>query len=326
MVIKGQDSESGGGAASILKAFLKKQPYNEKHGGKGSESGGRGFGKDKDEIDMVAKMMKGMKGKAKGGGGAGAGAGDDWEKPEVEDTDMAQNMAQLLQAAFMKGAKWGAENANDQWEGWIKEQGGKGAIGKGGRTNRADGVNSSGWEVWKEGKIDDAGGEIGEFHGKLKSFSEKSGFGFIESPDITALGYKDVFVHHAQVMKWKPGQYVTFTAYLNSKGMPQGKNLTPGFRPNGEMEVEGEPVSKGPFVEDNSGGDLGECVGMIKSFNEKTGYGFIACQALTDAGYGDAFLHNNQKQNFQVGQWVKFSCYLTKESKPQAKSLEDAGY
>mmetsp|Transcript_78369 Transcript_78369/g.254615 ORF Transcript_78369/g.254615 Transcript_78369/m.254615 type:complete len:99 (-) Transcript_78369:104-400(-) len=73
---------------------------------------------------------------------------------------------------------------------------------------------------------------------------------------------------------------------------------------------------------DESGGVLGEFMGEIKSFNEMTGYGFISCAGLTTTGYKDIFLHGDQKKGYQVGHKVKFTAFLTKEGKPQAKDLK----
>merc|ERR1712107_493827 len=83
----------------------------------------------------------------------------------------------------------------------------------------------------------------------------------------------------------------------------------------------GKSGSKGPgkFTVDESGGNLGEFVGTIKSFNDKNGYGFITCPEL--GGYGDVFLHGAMKKDFQRGQQVKFTAVLTKDGKPQAKDL-----
>merc|ERR1712187_1053557 len=64
--------------------------------------------------------------------------------------------------------------------------------------------------------------------------------------------------------------------------------------------------SSGKFVIDESGGILGEFVGIIKSFNEATCYGFIECDDIKNMGYQDVFLHGDQKRGYQVGHKVKF--------------------
>merc|ERR1719436_1418064 len=84
----------------------------------------------------------------------------------------------------------------------------------------------------------------------------------------------------------------------------------------------GKGGSNGKFVIDESGGVLGEFVGTIKSFNENKCYGFIECDDIKAQGYQDVFLHGDQKRAYQVGHKVKFTAFLTKDGKPQAKDLK----
>jgi len=77
--------------------------------------------------------------------------------------------------------------------------------------------------------------------------------------------------------------------------------------------------TNGKFVVDDSGGVLGEFVGTIRSFRDV--WGFIDCPDLVPLGHKDAFLHGDMKKNFQVGQKVKFTAFLTAEGKCQAKDL-----
>lgn len=76
-------------------------------------------------------------------------------------------------------------------------------------------------------KTPDVQEELGEYVGTVKSFSAKHGYGFIECAEIKDMGYNDVFVHHQQLGDNQVGSGVSFTAYLNSKGQPQGKDLSP---------------------------------------------------------------------------------------------------
>lgn len=78
----------------------------------------------------------------------------------------------------------------------------------------------------------------------------------------------------------------------------------------------------GTYKVDDSGGELGEFVGTIKSFGEAKNYGFIQCEDIVAAGYGDVFLHGDMKKGYQVGNKVKFTCILNKEGKPHAKDLK----
>merc|ERR1719162_2307279 len=70
--------------------------------------------------------------------------------------------------------------------------------------------------------------------------------------------------------------------------------------------------TSGNFKVDKSGGELGEFTGTIKSFNDRTSYGFIECE---EAGQGDIFLHGDQKKGYRQGHSVKFTCVLNKDGK-----------
>lgn len=110
--------------------------------------------------------------------------------------------------AMMKGA-------------WGGKMGSAGGDGKG----KGDGKSFS------KGARPDEQEALGEFDGTIKSFNPKSGYGFIECEDLRSLGcMNDVFLHHQQLGDHEVGARVRFTAYMNSKGQPQGKDLKPaGF-------------------------------------------------------------------------------------------------
>merc|ERR1712217_963022 len=56
------------------------------------------------------------------------------------------------------------------------------------------------------------------------------------------------------------------------KGMMQNQNM---WQEDKMTQGWQSPGQYGHFNIDNSGGELGECIGQIKSFNDKKGYGFI---------------------------------------------------
>jgi len=69
--------------------------------------------------------------------------------------------------------------------------------------------------------------------------------------------------------------------------------------------------------------DLGQHIGVIKSFNTENGYGFISCADLQEKGYSnDVFLHHNQVGQCRVGDEVFFTVYLNSKGQPQARDLE----
>lgn len=72
---------------------------------------------------------------------------------------------------------------------------------------------------------DESGGILGQFCGTLKSFADSTGYGFIECADLQVMGFPDVFLHHSQKQHYNVGDAVYFTAFLNSKGKPQAKDL-----------------------------------------------------------------------------------------------------
>lgn len=68
--------------------------------------------------------------------------------------------------------------------------------------------------------------DLGEHVGFVKSFNAKNGYGFIECDALKEQGFQnDVFLHHLQLGSFDVGSVVRFSAYLNSKGQPQAKEL-----------------------------------------------------------------------------------------------------
>lgn len=65
------------------------------------------------------------------------------------------------------------------------------------------------------------------YNGRIRSFTETKGFGFIECQETLQLFDRDVFVHRAQMAEAgvKVGQYVTFEVEPNVKGQPQARNV-----------------------------------------------------------------------------------------------------
>lgn len=63
-------------------------------------------------------------------------------------------------------------------------------------------------------------------------------------------------------------------------------------------------------------------LGVLKSFSEKTGYGFITCAELNSRFGQDIFLHKNDIdfQNVQLGQWVEFAVVINERGQPQARN------
>merc|ERR1712194_298759 len=69
---------------------------------------------------------------------------------------------------------------------------------------------------------------------------------------------------------------------------------------------------------------IGTFIGTIKSFNPKSGFGFIVSADLKAAGHDkDVFLMHQQMEDFEVGAQVQFTAFLNNKGSPQAKDLVD---
>lgn len=138
------------------------------------------------------------------GGCGGKGGEDAWseEKPGFNASAMMQMMSSVWGGKIGGGQQKGAGGCQMNKGGWINKGGG----GKG-------------------LQVDDSQ-VLGDFMGSIKSFNPKSGYGFIDCPDLRAQGHdKDVFLHHQQLGEFEVGAQIQFTAFLNQKGSPQAKDL-----------------------------------------------------------------------------------------------------
>merc|ERR1712061_713305 len=71
----------------------------------------------------------------------------------------------------------------------------------------------------------------------------------------------------------------------------------------------------------------GTFTGEIKSFAEKTGYGFISCPGLKQKGYAnDVIVMADQiLPGFEIGSKVSFSAHINRHGKLQATDLKLPG-
>merc|ERR1719174_1644795 len=77
-------------------------------------------------------------------------------------------------------------------------------------------------------KTDKSGGELGEFAGKIKSFSMRHNYGFIECKELAEYG--DIFLHGNMKKGYREGQSVKFTCVVNKDGKPQAIDLKSGIK------------------------------------------------------------------------------------------------
>lgn len=154
------------------------------------------------------------------------------------------------------------------------------------------------------------------YKGSMKSFDQAKGYGFITCPELYQLFQKDVYVHFRQCEGFTAGCEVTFSITMGKSGMgPQALNLQAH-----------EPLAQG------SGFLGGQClgtdaqgkkryVGVIKSFNTQSGFGFIACPEIHAEHDRDVFVyHRNFQQGMDVsvGNVVTFTKLINKDNHPQA--------
>merc|ERR1719442_141119 len=114
-------------------------------------------------------------------------------------------------------------------------------MGKGGFGGGWNGGNQ--WE-WKNFEVDKSGGELGQFKGTIKSFSDKNGYGFIESDDVKAAGHGDVFLHGDMKKGYQQGQTVKFDCILNKDGKPVAINLRSGLKDSSSYQAPQQGVKK----------------------------------------------------------------------------------
>lgn len=202
--------------------------------------------------------------------------------------------------------------------------------------------------------------------GKVKQYNRQSGFGFIECPELHAVFGKDVFVHAKQLASFEVGADVTFAVVLNKDNKPQAVDLLTLDGKGSDGKAAGKGVGDcGKGKSDNWGkgvlaiwdggkgkGDdwdkggglgkggkpstakpdevatLGQFAGVIKSFNNKNGYGFgfIQSDGMKALGYtNDVYLHHLQMNGCEVMQEVSFVAYLNKKGQPQARDVMPIG-
>jgi len=140
--------------------------------------------------------------------------------------------------------------------------------------------------------------------GRIKSFNEQKGFGFIECNYLKEQGiHDDVFLHKSRLGSFHVGSAVTFSVAFNDRGQRQAADL------------------KAIHEHHHSDTDVENLQGIIKSFNAETGFGFIECEYLRAHGiHQDVFLHKSQLGPFQQGSLVNFSLRFN-NNKPQAANL-----
>lgn len=197
--------------------------------------------------------------------------------------------------------------------------------------------------------------------GILKSFSTKTGFGFIASPELLEVFETDIFVHSKQMRPYAavlaPGTPVTFAVALGKENKPQAFDVQPldgvlaqtahtaifSMSTGRMVGLPGEAyagglcgprgdtlVSSAKRKWQDANAELGHFMGRIKAFNAEKGFGFIVSEELASLGYlEDVFLLAKdapQRPTCEAGpgpgQVVAFRAFLNARGHPQAKDAE----
>jgi len=143
------------------------------------------------------------------------------------------------------------------------------------------------------------------YEGEIISFDCGSGRGFISCEGVKATFDQDVYVHRKVLAQAKAnvGDVVRFTIHVNSQGLPQASH---------PLEI---IKSNGPKL---------EYKGIIKSFSEKSGYGFLGCPEVFEMHGRDAYLPGSKAKNTYVGQEVFFAIDLNNDGMPVVHEMHPA--
>lgn len=143
------------------------------------------------------------------------------------------------------------------------------------------------------------------FRGKVKAFNEKAGRGFIDCQEAKDKYGQDVYVHGSVMEKAQAyvGDEVEFKIHLNSQGQPQAQS---------PMEVVGSAME-----------EKYQYRGIVKSFSEKNGYGFIECEQLKAEYKRDVYLPGSHAQSCGAyqGLEIMFNIDLNADGMPVASEV-----
>lgn len=168
-----------------------------------------------------------------------------------------------------------------------------------------------------------AGGR--RFDGVIKSYVEKSNYGFIACDETYAVFGSDCFLAaYAVTAEIEVGAAVSFTVKLNKQGKPQAFDLGPPGGPAlGDFGELGEAGGVEAAASAAAGADEDRFHGLIKSFNTKSSYGFISSPELFQMFGCDAFMAGKSiPAAFEVGDACTFTVQPNKEGKPQAYDVQ----
>eukprot|EP00929_Paragymnodinium_shiwhaense_P105882 TRINITY_DN70944_c0_g1_i1.p1 TRINITY_DN70944_c0_g1~~TRINITY_DN70944_c0_g1_i1.p1 ORF type:complete len:444 (+),score=87.13 TRINITY_DN70944_c0_g1_i1:52-1383(+) len=177
--------------------------------------------------------------------------------------------------------------------------------------------------------------------GRLKSFSNSAGFGFIACHQSMEQYGTDVFIHKNFITKpWNVGRPVEFAVQVNQRGQPQAVDVrwlpmtrnvpmqggakggytaqTPGPNAAGGMA---NGSMRRPAV------DQPRRIGQVKSFSSHTGYGFIDCAMTREVYNRDVYLDASQMASKKPedinGRIIEFDVQVNNRGQPQATQINN---
>jgi len=101
----------------------------------------------------------------------------------------------------------------------------------------------------------------------------------------------------------------------------------PEFMPGGPWPQHGidpdwQPLLRGGYYSEESGWWLPFYIGRLKSFNARTGYGFLECEQTFQIYRTDVYVHRNQMLvPWNIGQHVEFAVAQNSRGQPQASDV-----
>lgn len=147
------------------------------------------------------------------------------------------------------------------------------------------------------------GGEL--FEGEVISYDMGLGRGFINSEGLSATFGADVYVHRRVLAqaRAKVGDVVRFAVHVNKQELPQ---------------------ASAPLEIVKSNGPKFEYGGIVKSFSEKSGYGFVDCPELREEYGRDVYLPGSKARGYSSGMEVFFNVDLNPEGMPVVSDIHPA--
>lgn len=194
--------------------------------------------------------------------------------------------------------------------------------------------------------------------GVLMSMNQETGKGTIASPELELVFGQDCVVDAKQAWPFETGAEVSFGVVINKELQPQAFDLRPANMLPLSSEVEAQALQASQAVHaagpsgvvqpgshfsdgataasgavgslkrprvvppvDPSGPCIGQFMGIIKSFSDKNGFGFIESDVNCDGVNQDVWFHKSQLADMQVGQLVTFEAYQGNFGQLRARAL-----